>query len=47
MLKTISVVVPVYYNEESLNILFDQLAKIGHTLKELGLDLEVIAVDDG
>ena len=47
MLKTISVVVPVYYNEESLNILFDQLAKIGHSLKELGLDLEVIAVDDG
>lgn len=47
MLKKISVVVPVYFNEESLNILFDQLAEVGHSLRELELDLEVIAVDDG
>lgn len=47
MLKKISVVVPVYFNEESLSILFDQLVEVQLSLKELGFDLEVIAVDDG
>ena len=47
MPKKVSVVVPVYFNDQSLNILFDQLAKVEHSLKSLDLDFEVIAIDDG
>lgn len=45
--KTVSVVIPVYYNAESLPILFDQLLGIEAQLAERGCGLELIFVDDG
>lgn len=42
-----SVVVPVYYNEQSLQPLFKELLKVQNYLDELGLDFELIFVDDG
>jgi len=44
---TISVVVPVYCNEESLPLLFDALLGVEASLRERGLALELIFVDDG
>jgi polyisoprenyl-phosphate glycosyltransferase len=45
--KTVSVIVPVYYNEPSLPILFDALLEVEAGLRERGLGLELIFVDDG
>ncbi|MGH9387231.1 MAG: glycosyltransferase family 2 protein [Vicinamibacterales bacterium] len=45
--RRISVVIPVYYNEESLPPLFNELVAIEGELGKRGLDLEVIFVDDG
>jgi polyisoprenyl-phosphate glycosyltransferase len=45
--KTVSVVVPVYYNEESLPLLFEELLKVEQQLAERGCALELIFVDDG
>ncbi len=45
--KTVSVVVPVYYNEESLPLLFEELLKVEQQLAEHGCTLELIFVDDG
>jgi polyisoprenyl-phosphate glycosyltransferase len=45
--KKASVVVPVYYNEASLQPLFAELLKVEKQLDELGLDFELIFVDDG
>ena len=47
MSKKVSVVVPVYFNEQSLDLLFDQLDKVSLALKKLNVGLEVVAVDDG
>ena len=44
---TLSVVVPVYYNEHSLPALFEALLAVEAGLREKGLDLELIFVDDG
>jgi polyisoprenyl-phosphate glycosyltransferase len=44
---TLSVVVPVYFNEHSLLPLFDALLKVEADLRERGLGLELIFVDDG
>jgi len=44
---TVSVVVPVYFNEQSLPLLFDALLGIEAGLKERNLGLELIFVDDG
>ena len=44
---TLSVVVPVYFNEASLPLLFDALLEIEEGLRERGLGLELIFVDDG
>jgi glycosyltransferase involved in cell wall biosynthesis len=44
---TLSVVVPVYFNEASLPPLFDALLKIEEGLRERGFGLELIFVDDG
>lgn len=44
---TVSVVVPVYYNEGSLPILFERLLEVEEGLRQRGLGLELIFVDDG
>ncbi|HEV2852105.1 MAG TPA: glycosyltransferase family 2 protein [Thermoanaerobaculia bacterium] len=46
-MATVSVVVPVYFNEPSLPVLFDALLEIEGGLKERNLGLELIFVDDG
>ncbi len=45
--KTVSVVVPVYYNAESLPHLFVALQGVEMQLAQLGCALELIFVDDG
>jgi dolichol-phosphate mannosyltransferase len=45
--STVSVIVPVYYNEDSLPRLFDELRQFEDRLRELRLRLELIFVDDG
>jgi glycosyltransferase involved in cell wall biosynthesis len=47
MMSKLSVVVPVYYNAESLPHLFWELQKIEIELHERGFELELIFVDDG
>lgn len=44
---TVSVVVPVYFNERSLPSLFEALQQVETGLRERGLGLELIFVDDG
>ena len=46
-MKTVSVVVPVYYNEGSLPLLFAELLQVEKALLEKQLQLELIFVDDG
>jgi len=46
-MKTLSVVVPVYFNEQSLPVLFEKMLEVEQQLRELGLGLELIFVDDG
>lgn len=46
-LRKVSVVVPVYYNEQSLPPLFAELLSIEKQLREQSLTLEMIFVDDG
>lgn len=45
--RMVSVVIPVYYNAESLPILFDELMRVEAQLAERGCALELIFVDDG
>jgi dolichol-phosphate mannosyltransferase len=45
--KRLSVVVPVYFNEGSLSHLFRELQDVEHQLLDLGVELELIFVDDG
>lgn len=44
---TVSVVVPVYFNEPSLPVLFEALLEVEKGLRERDLGLELIFVDDG
>jgi glycosyltransferase involved in cell wall biosynthesis len=46
-MKTLSIVVPVYFNEGSLPDLFSKLLYIEQTLKQQDMLLELIFVDDG
>ena len=46
-MKKLSVVVPVYFNEGSLAPLFQELCAVERQLLDLGVDLELIFVDDG
>jgi len=46
-LKKLSVVVPVYFNEGSLPILFQELLEVERRLLEIEIELELIFVDDG
>jgi polyisoprenyl-phosphate glycosyltransferase len=43
----VSVVIPVYYNEGSLPVLYDQLSEVERALHGKGFELELIFVDDG
>jgi glycosyltransferase involved in cell wall biosynthesis len=45
--KTLSIIVPVYYNEESLGELFERLSTLEQTLASRHVALELIFVDDG
>jgi dolichol-phosphate mannosyltransferase len=45
--KTLSVVVPVYYNEASMGPLFQELRGVKAKLLDRGVALELIFVDDG
>jgi polyisoprenyl-phosphate glycosyltransferase len=45
--KSLSIVVPVYFNEGSLPDLFRELREVERQLLDLGVDLELIFVDDG
>ena len=45
--RTISVVIPVYYNEESLPSLFREVRTLESALRKRSLSLELIFVDDG
>lgn len=47
VIKTLSIIVPVYFNEGSLPELFERLLVIEKTLGQRGLALELIFVDDG
>jgi dolichol-phosphate mannosyltransferase len=46
-MKTVSVIVPVYYNAQSLPLLFEELQKVEGQLHERDCALELIFVDDG
>ncbi len=46
-MKKVSVIVLVYYNEESLPLLFAELVKVENQLGGQDLELELIFVDDG
>ena len=46
-MKTVSVVVPVYHNAESLPLLFAELQKVEGQLHERDCAMELIFVDDG
>jgi len=45
--RTLSVIVPVYFNEGSLPHLFRELQAVERQLLDLGVELELIFVDDG
>jgi glycosyltransferase involved in cell wall biosynthesis len=45
--KTLSVVIPVYFNAESLPVLFAELKDVEHKLRARGVGLELIFVNDG
>lgn len=45
--RTVSIVIPVYFNAESLPHLFSELADFEEKLSERNLDLELILVNDG
>ncbi|MCK1545776.1 glycosyltransferase family 2 protein [Bradyrhizobium sp. 160] len=47
MAKIVSVVVPVYFNEQALPDLFGKLGYVESKLEEQGVQLELIFVDDG
>jgi len=44
---TLTVVIPVYYNAESLRPLFDEFQKIDSEIENLGMNLHLVFVDDG
>jgi glycosyltransferase involved in cell wall biosynthesis len=46
-MKSLSVVIPVYYNEGSLRPLFDALMQVDSELGKQGIRLQLIFVDDG
>ncbi len=47
MSDKVSLIIPTYFNEESLNDLFQELNKLESNLKSINFSLELIFVDDG
>jgi glycosyltransferase involved in cell wall biosynthesis len=47
MNKTLSIVIPVYYNEDSIEPLYQKLIKVERQLKAIKINLQLIFVDDG
>jgi glycosyltransferase involved in cell wall biosynthesis len=45
--RTLSVVIPVYWNADSIPLLGEKLAELEQSLQALDLGLEVICIDDG
>jgi len=46
-MKTLSIIIPVYYNQHSLPTLMVELLKVEEALKSLDVELELVFVDDG
>jgi dolichol-phosphate mannosyltransferase len=46
-MATVSIIVPVYYNEASLALLFSELSQLEQAFNEKGHNFELIFVDDG
>lgn len=46
-MKKLSIIIPVYYNQNSLQILFSKIHEIEEKINKKGLSLELIFVDDG
>lgn len=46
-MKIVSIVIPVFWNEQSLPHLFEELSKVEQQLEQKGYGLELIFVDDG
>ena len=46
-MKSISIIIPVYYNEGSLPLLFVELKKLEEILRKKEIGMELIFVDDG
>ena len=46
-MNKLSIVIPVYWNEESIPILYQKLIKVENQLKTIDFELELIFVDDG
>lgn len=46
-MKKISIIIPVFFNEDSLSFLFEKLQTIEEDLKKLDLKTELIFIDDG
>ena len=46
-MKLLSIVIPVYHNEDSLDRLFSELSKLEEKLEQKNFSLELIFIDDG
>ena len=46
-MKTLSIVVPVYYNQDSLRPLHNRLRQVTEELSKRGICVQIIFVDDG
>ena len=45
--KLLSIIIPVYFNEESIPLLYEEFCKIEKQLSERKIDMELIFIDDG
>jgi dolichol-phosphate mannosyltransferase len=46
-MKKLSIVVPVYYNQDSLPALFERFLQIEKQLNDMSIEMELVFVDDG
>lgn len=46
-MKKLTIVIPVYFNQDSLPELFEKLLDVEQQLIDIGIELELIFVDDG
>lgn len=45
-LKILSIIIPVYYNEQSLQVLYERIIQLESNLCAIGIQLEIIFIDD-